>query len=56
VAVPWVAGKEHPKAKIHKDVSTMTDDELRSHVSEELAWDPKIDSGEVAVSAQDGVW
>ena len=33
----------------------MTDDELRSHVSAELAWNPKIDSSEVAVSARDGV-
>ncbi len=54
MAVPRVAGKEHPKAKTHKEVSTMTDDELRSYVSEELAWDPKIDSSGVAVSAEDG--
>jgi osmotically-inducible protein OsmY len=55
VAVPRVTGKEHAKAKKRKEVSTMTDDELRSHVSEELTWDPKIDSSEVAVSAEDGV-
>jgi osmotically-inducible protein OsmY len=55
VAVPWVAGKEHPKARTHKEVSTMTDDELRGHVCDELAWDPKIDSSEVAVAAKDGV-
>jgi osmotically-inducible protein OsmY len=39
----------------HKEVSMMTDDDLRRHVSDELAWDPNIDGSEVAVSAEDGV-
>ena len=33
----------------------MTDDELQDWVREELCWDPKVDSAEIAVSASDGV-
>jgi osmotically-inducible protein OsmY len=32
----------------------MTNEELELSVSEELAWDPKVDSEEIAVSAADG--
>jgi osmotically-inducible protein OsmY len=53
--LPGSPDKEHPKAKPPKEVSMMTDDELRRHVSDELGWDPKIDGSELAVSAEDGV-
>lgn len=33
----------------------MTDEDLQSAVDDELAWDPKVDSYAVAVSAEDGV-
>ena len=33
----------------------MSDDHLELNVSEELVWDPKVDSGAIAVSADDGV-
>ncbi|MBO0823106.1 MAG: BON domain-containing protein [Actinobacteria bacterium] len=33
----------------------MTDEQLRSNVTEELFWDPRIDSGAVAVSARNGM-
>jgi osmotically-inducible protein OsmY len=33
----------------------LTDDDLRRQVFDELAWDPNIDCGEVAVSARGGV-
>jgi osmotically-inducible protein OsmY len=32
----------------------MTNDELVKHVSDELHWDPKVDDGSIAVSAEDG--
>jgi osmotically-inducible protein OsmY len=32
----------------------MTDDELRLDVATELFWDPKVNAGQVAVSAEDG--
>ena len=32
----------------------MTNDELRAMVSDELFWDPKVDSAAIAVSANDG--
>jgi osmotically-inducible protein OsmY len=33
----------------------MSNDELTSHVTDELFWDPKVDNGAIAVSADDGV-
>src|SRR4051812_36851723 len=33
----------------------MSNDELTSHVSDELLWDPKVDNAAIAVSADDGV-
>jgi BON domain len=33
----------------------MTDDALQQLVSEELFWDPKVDSGAIAATAADGV-
>ena len=33
----------------------MSNDELQLDVSDELVWDPKIDSGSIAVAADDGV-
>ena len=33
----------------------MSDHDLELNVSEELVWDPKVDSGAIAVSADDGV-
>ena len=33
----------------------MTNDELRRQISDELTWDPNIDSSEVEVAAQEGV-
>lgn len=33
----------------------MTDDELRRDVAAELLWDPTVDAGQVAVSADDGI-
>ncbi len=33
----------------------MSNDELTSHVTDELFWDPKVDNAAIAVSADDGV-
>jgi len=33
----------------------MTDDELRRDVAAELLWDPTVDAGQIAVSADDGI-
>jgi osmotically-inducible protein OsmY len=33
----------------------VTDDELASRVAEELAWDPRVDSGTITVSTYDGI-
>jgi len=33
----------------------MSDDDLELNVSDELMWDPKIDSAAIAVSAEDGI-
>ena len=33
----------------------MTDEELQRYVTDELLWDPKIDSEAIAVSAHDGI-
>jgi osmotically-inducible protein OsmY len=38
-----------------KEGEEQTDDALQQLVSEELFWDPKVDSGAIAATAADGV-
>jgi hypothetical protein len=35
-------------------ITTMTDSELQASVGAELDWDPKVDSDDIAVTADDG--
>src|SRR5262249_46246829 len=46
--------RQRPVARRRRRESDMNDDELVGHVTDELAWDPKIDGEAVAVSADDG--
>src|ERR1700759_1463214 len=46
----WPMGQR----RCHEERQSMTNDELRLDVAAELSWDPKVDSRQIAVSADGG--
>ena len=48
-------GVSLPDERTAKGADKMTNDELRSSVSDEIHYDPKIDNDAIAVSAEDGI-